>query len=65
MSEPFIERHTTSTELAHVRAEAQNLKNSAEYSKIDYAKKKMAAASSFGGHGGKRRNSGRKKQFLT
>ena len=48
-----------------MRAEAQKLENSAEYFKIDSAKKKMAAASGFDGHGCKRRNSGRKQQFVT
>ena len=40
---------------------SSKLKNSAEFFKIAPAKKKMAAASGRGGHGGKRRNSGRKK----
>ena len=46
-----------------MRAKAQSLKNSAEYFKIDSAKKKMAAVSGFGGHGA--RNSGRKKKTIS
>ena len=44
--------------IAHVRAEAQNVINSAEYFKIDAVKKRWRPPSGFGSHGDKRRNSG-------
>ena len=36
-----------------MRAEAQNMRNSVEYFKIDLVRKKTAALSGFGGYGAK------------